>query len=85
MKKLMTVILVVLGMMLLPACANESDSRDALQKAGFTQIEITGWEPFSCGKDDSWSTGFRATNPQGQKVDGVVCCGLVFKSCTIRF
>lgn len=67
------------------ACSNETDSREALQKSGYTDIRITGWSPFSCGKDDTWSTGFRAKNPAGQQVSGVVCCGLVFKSCTVRF
>ncbi len=66
-------------------CANEDASRAALRNHGFTEIEITGWSPFSCSRDDSWSTGFRAKNPVGKMVRGVVCCGLVFKSCTVRF
>lgn len=67
------------------ACSNETDSRQALQKSGYVDIQITGWEPFSCGEDDTWSTGFRAKNPTGQQVNGVVCCGLLIKSCTVRF
>jgi len=66
------------------ACVNEDDSLRTLQSAGYTNIQITGWKPFSCGKDDTYSTGFTAKNPAGVKVTGVVCCGLMFKSCTVR-
>jgi hypothetical protein len=52
---------------------------------GFTKIETTGWQPFTCSEGDFSSTGFRATNSQGRRVSGVVCCGLIMKNCTIRF
>lgn len=32
----------------------------------------------------AFTTGFVATNPQGMRVEGVVCCGWL-KSCTVRF
>lgn len=66
-------------------CTDSSSSRETLQKAGFTDITITGWSPFSCGEDDTYSTGFSAKNPNGQMVEGVVCCGMIVKSCTVRF
>lgn len=28
---------------------------------------------------------FVAKNPQGKPVSGVVCCGLAFKACTVRW
>lgn len=69
----------------LVACTDSSGATKALRAHGFTDITITGFEPFGCGKDDDTSTGFRAKNASGQVVEGVVCCGLVFKSCTVRF
>jgi hypothetical protein len=71
--------------LLLAACTDESGSRETLRKSGYTDITLTGWSPLTCGKDDTFSTGFRARNSNGSMVDGVVCCGLLFKSCTVRF
>lgn len=66
------------------SCTNESDSRRALESSGFSEITTTGWEPFACSDSDDFSTGFRAVNPQGKSVKGVVCCGIL-KGCTVRF
>jgi hypothetical protein len=71
--------------LLLTACTDSSGATRALKSQGFTDITITGWSPLSCGKDDTTSTGFRAKNARGDTVEGVVCCGLVFKNCTVRF
>ena len=76
--------ILALAALLLCTCTAPDNSTDTLTKMGFTNIEITGWSPFSCGEDDSFSTGFKATNPVGLPVSGVVCCGLV-KNCTVRF
>lgn len=67
------------------ACTNESATVRTLQQQGFTSIETTGWSAFECGEDDTYSTGFRATNAQGRLVEGTVCCGLIAKGCTIRW
>ena len=69
----------------LGGCDNAAETDRTLRAAGFTEIVVTGWAPMACGKDDTWSTGFTAKNPNGRHVSGVVCCGLIFKSCTIRF
>ncbi len=81
-KKISMLILVLLAM---SACTDEGNSKSALHKAGYSNIVITGWEPFTCGEDDTFSTGFKAKNPAGNTVEGVVCCGLLMKSCTVRF
>ena len=70
--------------MFLCSCTDESSSRHALESSGYTDIQITGWEPFSCLDSDTFATGFTAKNPQGTSVSGVVCCGWM-KNCTIRF
>jgi hypothetical protein len=56
-----------------------------LEKSGFTDIQVDGWAGLSCSEDDTFGTNFQATNPSNVTVTGVVCCGLVFKGCTIRF
>jgi hypothetical protein len=80
MKKL----LVVLLLPLLLSCTRSDASRETLEKAGYTDIEITGYSPLSCSDSDTFSTGFTAKNPKGDTVSGVVCCGWL-KNCTIRF
>lgn len=79
MRKMFFIMLALMG------CSAPDTSEEALHKAGFTDVEITGWEPLTCSEDDTFSTGFRARNAQGQMVDGVVCCGLFTKNCTVRF
>lgn len=66
------------------ACTDDSRSAEALRKAGFTDIRLTGYSYFACGEDDAFRTDFVAKNPQGVDVSGTVCCGWL-KSCTIRF
>jgi hypothetical protein len=68
----------------LAACVDESNTVRTLQNHGFSNIQTTGWTPFTCSEDDAFSTGFVAINATGQKVSGTVCCGLL-KSCTVRF
>ncbi len=67
------------------ACTDDDSTRKTLQMHGFTNVQTTGYSPFTCGDNDSFSTGFRATNPSGQVVEGTVCCGLFGKGCTVRF
>ncbi len=66
-------------------CTDEASSYRVLKSAGYSDVQLTGWSPFACSKDDQFETGFRAKGPTGQPVEGTVCCGLVFKACTIRF
>jgi len=78
--------LIIVVMMCLTACgSDEANTIRTLKASGYYNITITGWAPFECGKDDTFSTGFSAKNPAGQTVSGVVCCGLMFKGCTVRF
>ena len=72
-------------LLLLVGCTTEDATIKTLKKAGYSNIEITSWKPLSCGEGDWYSTGFTAENVNGEKIDGVVCCGLIFKSCTIRY
>lgn len=68
----------------LVACTDEDATRSTLRAYGFTKIKTTGYALWGCSKEDEFNTGFRAVNPQGATVEGVVCCGW-FKNCTVRF
>ena len=81
MKKIIGIIATTLAL----GCSAPDRTIDTLEKGGFSEIKTTGWEVWGCGEDDTFSTGFEATNANGERVSGVVCCGLVAKSCTIRF
>lgn len=67
------------------SCTDESNTKRTLEMHGFTDIKTTGFVPFTCGKNDSFATGFRAKNPAGRVVEGTVCCGFLGKGCTVRF
>lgn len=75
--------LIIAGLLVVSSCTAPDKSREALIKAGFSEITLNGWAPLSCSEDDNYKTKFTATNPAGVRVDGTVCCG-VFKGCTIR-
>ena len=77
--------LLLLATLLLSGCTSEGASREALEAYGFTHIEFTGYNIFGCGSGDKFHTGFRAKNQNGRAVEGVVCCGLLIKDCTVRF
>jgi hypothetical protein len=79
----------ILGLVLLAAvfvtgCTSSEHATTVLANQGYTHIEITGWKPFSCDKNDTFATGFRAMSPSGKEVTGVVCEGWL-KDATIRF
>jgi hypothetical protein len=69
-----------------PEPRGPSRAQRALEFEGFTDIEMAGYQPFMCGERDSafLSEGFSATNANGVRVEGMVCCGF-FKGCTIRW
>lgn len=69
---------------LLVGCSAPDTATKALKGAGYSQIKITGWSPFSCTEAGTISTGFEAKGPTGVSVTGAVCSGLIFKSATIR-
>jgi hypothetical protein len=84
---------VVTGMGLLAGCGEMVDKDLAVQtmeKAGFKDVRVTaqhGINPtfYGCGKDDAVAFNVSAQNPTGKQVTATVCCGLVFKNCTIRY
>ena len=65
-------------------CTAPDTAYRTLESSGYTDIQLTGYKPFSCSKDDTFSTGFVAKNPRGQVVEGTVCSGWL-KNGTVRF
>ena len=60
-------------------------SAKALTAAGFSDTKLgEDHVIFACGNSDVSALAFEATNPRGEPVSGVVCCGW-WKNCTIRF
>lgn len=85
MKKLTLLTLAAVAVLTMSGCTSKNDAERALTAQGFTNIEMTGYDFFSCGKDDFYHTGFKATNVKGQTVTGTVCSGLLIKNATIRY
>ncbi len=77
-------IIALLAFASLCACTDPKGATKALQDSGFKDVKITGYDMFSCSKDDFYCTGFIATGPNGSPVEGVVGRGLLFKGSTIR-
>jgi len=71
--------------LLITGCTSDNQTKTTLEKAGYTNIEISGWDALGCSDDDWYSTKFIATNPKDERIEGTVCCGLIFKKCTIRY
>jgi hypothetical protein len=68
----------------LAGCTSSDDAIRAVEAMGMTNVTATGYRVFGCSEDDSFHTGFTATNPQGRQVSGVVCSGWL-KGSTVRF
>ena len=84
MKKISLILLTIVMLFSIASCTDPQNTRRVLQTQGFTKIQITGYDFFTCSDDDFYHTGFTATSPNGQYVEGVVCQG-IFKGATIRF
>lgn len=65
-------------------CGAGSEGIEAVEKSGFRDVQLDGRAWMACSQHDSFTSHFTATNAQGQRVSGVVCCGFL-KSCTVRF
>lgn len=79
-------ILLFVAFTMMFSCTDSERAEKVLHQAGYTNIEITGYDAFACGRDDNTCTGFYAVGPTGQRVHGAVGCELTGcgKACTIR-
>lgn len=73
-----------------PACmmTDEQGASHALRVNGYKDVTLTGYAWGECSDSDGSCTGFSATAPNGEHVEGAVGCGLSLfgprKGCTIR-
>lgn len=73
-----------------PPPSIESDvfkkGKKQLKVMGYKNIKETSYPFFCCSEDDSilFSTGFEATDDEGNKVEGCMCSAML-KGVTIRF
>lgn len=84
MKQLITATIITILISFFSACTAPNEARRILEQQGYTNIQIKGYSLLTCSEDDWFRTGFVATGPTGQRVEGVVCRGLLFKNSTIR-
>lgn len=77
-------LLIILIVVSLYGCTNETKALDALRSGGFQDIQLTGYRFFACSQDDFYHTGFTIVK-DGRKLSGTVCSGIFFKGSTIRW
>ena len=77
--------LIVLALVLTAVgCTRSDHSRKVLDDNGYTDIQMTGFAVWMCGRDDNFADGFTAKAPNGRTVEGAVCSAWG-KGATIRF
>jgi hypothetical protein len=78
--------LVLLVMLFAMTSSNTPNYAGIVESQGYTNVNIGESAWMGCGKGDSVlsSVHFNALGVDHKPVSGVVCCGLVFKSCTVR-
>ena len=79
-------VVIVMAMALMAGClTGKQEATEALEGAGMSNVQTGGAAWFACSEDDKeWGRKFEATNAQGKRAKGVVCCG-IFKGCTVRW
>jgi hypothetical protein len=80
-------LLAATSVLTLNSCTSDSDFESGkrnLETQGYTNIQPTGYEMFCCSEDESFSTGFSATDKNGNTVTGCFCSAFL-KGVTVRF
>ncbi|MCP1376020.1 hypothetical protein [Dyella lutea] len=77
-------LLLAIALLALTACTDNETAARALHGAGYSDVQLTGYRWIGCGKDDDFSTGFKAKGPTGVPVTGVVCSSWFGKGATVR-
>jgi hypothetical protein len=80
-------IILVAALILLFAkgCMTSSEETiNSVSAYGFKDIRTGDWT-IGCSEGERLGRHFTATNSDGKMVSGYVCCGLVFKGCTVRW
>lgn len=83
MKNLITLLCIIVVGVMLSSCNYEENAYRILEQSGYSQIELKGYDMFSCSEDDIFRTRFTVKNNAGNTVNGVVCAAPL-KGSTIR-
>lgn len=75
--------IVIAAAIIVSGCTDATSAKRALEQAGYSNVQTTGYSFFGCDEKDTYHTGFIAQGPTGKPAEGVVCAG-VFKGSTIR-
>jgi len=80
------VLVVLLGFAMRTCEVDEGAALRTIHSAGFADPKIGGYDAWECGGGEA-SRSFEATNPRGDRVQGVVCCSFsgCTKACTLRW
>lgn len=74
-----------LALLLLLGCTStDATVKHAVDAMGMHDVQPGGVAFFACGEGDWFRTEFKAKSASGEPVEGVVCCGLWAKACTVR-
>ena len=83
--KVVALAAVLMGLLIaVCGCEDADRARQTLEDYGFTDINVGGYDAWSCGDDYTFSNSFEATNANRRRVKGTVCCGYL-KGCTVKF
>lgn len=84
MKKLFVIIALIFA---IQSCTSDNDFKKGkrnLEQQGYTNIKNTGYNAFCCSEDENFSTGFSATDKNGNTIEGCFC-STALKGVTVRF
>lgn len=71
----------------LASCTSSDDfelGKKQLEQQGYTDVKNTGYNFFCCDEKDTFSTGFKCKDKDGNVVEGCFCSTML-KGVTIRF
>ena len=69
--------------MMMSGCDQTPEYMNELERQGYEDVEITGRKVWKCDEKDRDRMGFWATDAEGRRVSGVVCCRPGYR-CRIR-
>lgn len=75
----------LIGSLSMTDCSPPNYTR-VVESQGYTSVRIKDAAYMGCAKEDSVFTSvhFEALGVNHEPVSGVICCGFIFKSCTVR-
>ena len=79
--------IIILTALVFSSCTSSKDFNKGklqLELQGYTDVVNTGHNYFCCDEKDEFSTGFKAVDSNGNKVEGCFCSSIL-KGITIRF